>query len=822
MLAKTPSVTAIAIISLALGIGATTSIFSLFHRVLLRPLPVEEPNQLVNLSAPGPTPGSTSCNEGGDCEAVFSYPMFRDLEKAQTVFTGIAAHRAFEANLAYRGQPISGEGMLVSGNYFSLLGLRPAIGRLLEPGDESTVGESPVAVLSHAYWRIYFDSSPAVLNETLIVNGHAVTIVGVAPAGFDGTTFGAIPYVYVPITLHGLMQPGSPPMNGRRNYWAYLFARLKPGVSIDQAAIAINSPYHLIVNEVEAPLQQGMSEQGLTRFKAKKVLLAEGFRGQSAIHRQAKTLLVVLLAVTALVLLIACANIANLLIARGAARTGEMAVRLSIGASRGDLVAQLLTESCLLAVLGGIAGLFVARLTVDLIASLLPSNALVTLTFDLELPILLFAAALTLGTGLACGLFPALHSTRSEVLSALKTQAGQSSGARVTARFRWAMATAQIAMSMMLLASAGLFTRSLYNISRVDLGLRVDNMITFGLSPNRNGYELPKARALFARLEEELAAQPGVTSVTASLVPLLGGSNWGNDVTVQGFAGGPDADRNSQYNAIGSGYFKVMGIPLIAGREFTESDTDGAPRVAIVNEEFARKFNLGRNAVGKHMKQGRGPGDPEIEIVGLVQNAKYSEVKQEIPPVFFLPYRQEGPGMSNFYVRGALETEKLLSMIRPVVAQVDPNVPVENLRTMDQTINDNIAPDRIVAILSGAFAFVATLLASVGLYGVLAFTVAQRTREFGVRMALGAAPGRVRGMVLRQVGLMTAVGGVAGLLAAVGFARLSESLLFEIKGYDPLVLSTSASILVFVALVAGFVPARRASKLDPMRALRYE
>jgi predicted permease len=822
MLAKTPSVTAIAIISLALGIGATTSIFSIFHRVLLRPLPVEQPDQLVNLSAPGPKPGSTSCNEGGGCEDVFSYPMFRNLEEAQTVFIALAAHRAFDANLAYRGQPTSGEGMLVSGNYFSLLGIRPAIGRLLGPGDESTVGESPVAVLSHAYWRTYFDSSPAVLNETLIVNGHALTIVGVAPAGFEGTTFGSIPYVYVPITLRSLMQPGSPPMNARRNYWAYLFARLKPGVSIDQAAIAINGPYHAIVNEVEAPLQQGMSEQVLTRFKAKNVLLAEGYRGQSAIHREARTLLNVLLAVTALVLLIACANVANLLIARGAARTGEMAVRLSIGASRRDLVVQLLTESCLLALLGGIAGLFVARLTVDLIASLLPSNNLVTLTFELELPILLFAAAVTLATGIACGLFPALQGTRSEVLSTLKTQAGQPSGARMAARFRWAIATAQIAMSMMLLASAGLFTRSLYNISRVDLGLRVDNTITFGLSPNRNGYDLPRARALFAKLEEELAGQPGVTSVTASLVPLLGGSNWGNDVTVQGFDGGPDADRNSQYNAIGPGYFKALGIPLIAGREFTESDTDGAPRVAIVNEAFARKFNLGRNAVGKHMKNGRGPGDPEMEIVGLVQNAKYSEVKQEIPPVFFVPYRQEGPGMSNFYVRGAVETEKLLSMIRPVVAEIDPTLPVEHLRTMDQTINDSIAPDRIVAILSGAFAFVATLLASVGLYGVLAYTVAQRTREFGVRMALGATPGRVRGTVLRQVGVMTAVGGVIGLLAAVGFGRLAASLLFEINGYDPFVLATSAVVLVLVALGAGLIPALRASKLDPMRALRYE
>jgi predicted permease len=748
--------------------------------------------------------------------------MFRDLEEVQTVFTGIVAHRSFGANLSYRGQPISGEGLLVSGSYFQVLGLRPALGRLLGPGDDPSVGESPVVVLSHAYWQTNFAGSSAVLNETLIVNGQALTIVGVAPAGFYGTTLGEIPNVYVPITLHDSMQPGSP-MNRRRNYWAYLFARLKPGVSIEQARTAINVPYRTIINEVEVPLQQGMSAQILDRFKAKQVILEEGSRGQSDIQTEARTVLIVLLVVTTLVLLIACANVANLLTARAAARTGEMAVRLSIGASRGALIAQLLTESCVLALMGGVAGLLVARWTVDLVASLLPSNALLTLTFDLEPSVLLFAAAVTFGTAIVFGLFPAVHSTRPDVISALKGQTGQPSGSRTAARFRWTLATLQIAMSMMLLASAGLFTKSLYNISRVDLGLRIDHMITFSLSPNRSGYELPRARTLFARVEQELAAQPGVTSVTASLVPILGGSNWGNDVTVQGFPTGPDVDRNSQYNAIGAGYFKTMGIPLITGREFTEADADGAPKVAIVNEQFASKFNLGRDAVGKRMSQNNGrQTELDIEIVGLVQNAKYSEVKQQIPPQFFMPYRQEGPGLSSFYVRGAMETDKLLSMVRPVVAKIDPNLPVENLRTMDQTINDNITPDRIVAILSAAFALVATLLASVGLYGVLAYTVVQRTRELGVRMALGAAPADVRGMVLRQVGLMTVVGCVAGLAAAVGFGRLAQSLLFDIKGYDPVVLVSSAVVLVLVAIGAGFVPAHRASKLDPMRALRYE
>jgi predicted permease len=821
-LAKTPSVTAIAIISLALGIGATTAIFSLFQQFLLSELPVEEPRMLVNLSAPGPKPGSTSCNDAGPCEAVFSYPMFRDLEKAQTVFTGIAAHRSFGANLSWRGQAMSGEGMLVSGDYFPVLGLRPAIGRLLGPDDDASVEGSPVVVLSHAYWQTHFASNPAVLNEPLIVNGQTLTIVGVAPAGFTGTTLGTMPHVYVPITLRNSMQPGSNGLNRRRDYWAYLFARLKPGVSIEQATRAINVPYRAVINEVEVPLQQGMSTQTLARFKSRQVVLEVGHRGQSGIRPQAKPILIVMFAVTTLVLLIACANVANLLTVRAAARTGEMAVRLSIGASRRALVVQLLTECCVLAVMGGAAGLLVARWTVDLISSLLPTDGLLTLKFKLEFPVLLFATAVTFGTAFLFGLFPAVHGTRPDTLSALKGQSGQPSGSRTAARFRWALATLQIGMSMMLLASAGLFTKSLYNISRVDLGLRIDNMVTFSLSPNRSGYGVPQSRTLFARIEEELAAQPGVTSVTASLIPVLGGDNWGNNVSVQGFASGPDVDTNASYNAVGAGYFKTMGIPLIAGREFMESDAGGKPKVAVVNEQFAKKFNLGRDAVGKRMRQGTGQGELDVEIVGLVQNAKYADVKQQIPPTFFLPYRQEGPGLSSFYVRGGMEPEKLLSIVRPVVAKIDPNLPVENLRTMDETVNNSIAPDRIVAILSGAFAFVATVLACVGLYGVLAYTVVQRTREIGVRMALGAAPGDVRGMVLRQVGLMTVVGCVAGLAAAIGFGRLAQSLLFEIKGYDPVVLVSSAVVLVLVAIGAGFVPAHRASKLDPMRALRYE
>ncbi len=820
---RTPFVTTIAIVSLALGIGANTAIFSLYNQLLLKPLPVHAPEQLVNLSAPGPKPGSQSCNQAGDCDEVFSYAMFRDLERLQTSFTGIAAHRLFGANLSYRGQTMSGEGLSVSGSYFPVLGLQPALGRLLGPGDEPAIGESRVVVLSHAYWQSRFGMNPDVLNEPIVVNGQTLTIVGVAPAGFDGTTLGARPQVFVPITLQGLVQPGFDNFENRLAYWIYLFARLKPGVTIDQAAAAIDTPYRNLLQEVELPLQQGMSDATRERFRTKRVEISPGARGQSNISRETRGPMTLLLAVTALVLLIACANIANLLLARAAARASEIAVRLSIGASRWDLVRQLLGESLLLALFGGLAGLLIAYWTLDLIVAIMPDESAEMIAGAIDLQVLLFALALTVGTGLLFGLFPALHSTRPDLAPVLKGQAGQPAGTRSAARFRTSLATAQIALSMALLASAGLFTKSLLNISRIDLGLKIENLVTFAISPQLNGYTPERSRVLFERLEDELAAMPGVTAVTSSMVPALGGSNWGTSVRVEGFQSGPDIDDNSRYNEIGAGYFRSMGIPLIAGREFTRADTLGAPKVAIVNEAFARKFNLGTNPVGKRMTWSGPNADLDTEIVGFVRDAKYSDVKDDVPPLHFRPWAQdERIGFMNFYVRTTLDEGQLLATLPKVVAGLDPDLPVENVRTMTQQIRENVFLDRFLTMLSAGFAGLATLLAAIGLYGVLAYTVTQRTREIGLRMALGAAPGAVRSMVLRQVAVMTVIGAAIGLAGALWMGSVAGSLLYELDGRDPAVLAVSIGVLALVALAAGLIPAHRASQIDPMRALRYE
>lgn len=821
---KSPFITLVAILSLALGIGANSAIFSLFDQMLLRPLPVPRPNELVNFKSPGPKPGSNSCGQAGGCDEIFSYPMFRDLERAQTSFTGIAAHRNFGGSVGYQGVSLSADGLLVSGSYFPVLGLTPAIGRLFTPEDDKTVGTHFVVVISYDYWRNRFNLDPNILNQTLVINGQAMTVVGVTPRGFRGTTLGDLPDIFVPLTMRGLMQPGFNAFENRRNYWAYLFGRLKPGVSIQQATVAINGPYRSIINEVEAPLQKGMSQETMARFKAKEITTEPGQRGQSSFDDDARVPLIILLSVTGTVLLIACANIANLMLVRGAGRAAEMAVRLSIGASRRQLITQLLTESILLAFFGAIGGMFVAKWTIDLIASILPADNTSLVKFDLSPTMMLFAGSTALLTGIAFGLFPALHSTRPDLAGTLKNQAGQPGGAKAARRFRTTLATVQIAMSMALLVPAGLFAKSLFNVTRVDLGLKTDHMVLFSIAPELNSYNTERTRQLFERIEDDMGALPGVTGIVAAVVPVIAGDNWGNSLAVEGFNAGPDTDTNASFNAVGPGYFRTMGIPLMTGREFTRADAAGAPKVAIVNQAFARKFNLGDNPVGKRFGQGGGPNTKlDIEIVGMVQDAKYSDVKQVVPPQYFVPYRQEERlGYAYFYIRTATPPEQMLSTIPVAMRKIDASLPLGDIKTMEKQVRESVAQDRIISTLSLAFALLATVLAAVGLYGVLAYTVAQRTREFGLRMALGADGAAVRSLVMTQVIKMAIVGGVIGMAVAIGVGRLAKSLLFEMTGYDPIVLTAATFALAIVALGAGLLPALRASKIDPMTALRYE
>jgi predicted permease len=667
-----------------------------------------------------------------------------------------------------------------------------------------------------------FGGKPDAIGQPVKVNGRAYTIVGVAPDGFDGITLGSRPLVYVPMqsrvyvgTYKGL--------ENRRDYWVYVFGRRKPGVSVEATKEALDRVIAPILADVEAPLQQGMSDQTMARFKAKRVVLESGARGQTSMHREARTPLTMLFVMTAVVLLIACANIANLLLARGANRATEMAVRLSLGASRQRLVRQLMVESFVLAILGGLVSLLVARWTLSGIAALLTSDATQVLQLRVEVPVMLFAAGLALATGFLFGLFPALHSTRPDLITSIRAGAGQIAGGGVAGRFRTWLVVAQIALSTTLLVSAGLFLKSLVNVSRVDLGIRIDSVATFSVSPLRVGYDTLRAKVLYTRIEDELRAIPGVTGVTSSMVPLLSGDSWGNDVRVQGFQCLPDTDCNSRYQAAGAGYFTMIGTPILAGRDFRPSDTQGAAQVAVVNVAFAEKFKLGRDAVGKFMGRGGSGGDSlRIQIVGLVPNVAYNNAKQAPQPIFYLPWMQQGiVGQMYFYARTRLPLEQLVAAIPPMLKRIDPTLPVQELRTMPQQLKENVFLDRMISVLSASFAVLATLLAAVGLYGVLAYSVSQRTREIGVRMALGADGARVQRMVLRQVGVMVAVGTVIGALGAFAVGRAAQSLLFGLQGHDAQVFVGAVLLLAAVAFGAGWLPARRASRTQPMMALRY-
>jgi predicted permease len=803
---RTPVVTLVAVLSLALGIGANAAIFSLLYQALLRPLPVPEPGRLVNLTAPGPNPGMVSCNEAGDCQEVWSYPMFKDLERSQTVLAGLAAHRAFESLVSFRGEPVIGQLMMVSGSYFGTLGLRPALGRLIGPDDE-TIGGHPVAVLSYGFWSGRLGADPKVLGSNVVVDGRPLEVVGVAPRGFEGTTLGIRPTVFAPITLGGARAG----LEDRRSSWLYLFGRLKPGVTREQAGAALNALYRPILNEVEAPLQTGLSDEAMARFRSKEIRVEPGLRGQSSVHRQTRTPLLLLFGLTGIVVLIACANIANLLLARGATRAREWAVRLALGAGRRQLVAQLLAESVLLAGMGGAAGVLVAWGALRAIAGMLPSQTMAGLSFELQLPALGFCAGVALATGLGFGMFPALHSTRTDLIRGIRGGAGQITGTRGAARVRASLVTLQIALATALLSGAGLFVRSLINVSRVDLGLHADHVVTFGIVPARVGYTPAQARPLFERVEQALSGMPGVTGVTSTVVPLLAGENWSTPVDVEGYQPGPDTDKNSRYNEVGPGYFSTLGIPLVAGREFTPADGAGTGRVAVVNQAFVQRFHLGRDAVGRFLSIA-GPDSLNIQIVGVAENTKYSEVKQQAPALFYLPWKQESwVGFLIFYVRTSGEPESLIQAIPGVIKRIDPAVPVENLKTLPRQIRENVFFDRAISFLSAAFALLATLLAAIGLYGVLAYTVAQRTREIGVRM-----------MVLRQTARVVAVGLAAGMAAAAGLGRAAGSLLFGLPGYDPAVFTLAAGVLVLVAFGAAYLPALRASRVHPMQALRSD
>lgn len=820
---------AIAIIAmLAIGIGTTTAIFSVFYQVLLEPLSIPEPGQLVELRADTRGLGGRVGMSYMDPRATFSYTMLRDLEAEQDVFSGIAGHHDFIASIGRGNEAISGGGTLVSGGYFQLLNVAPALGRLIGSEDEPGLGESNVVVLSFDYWQSVRGGDPGVLGQTLVVNNQPLTIVGVAPAGFSGVMTNWDSDVFVPLTLRWLMQPeeDSSTAEARWNNWVYLFARLRPGSTLERATEGINLLYSAIIEERDAPeIAPFASDTQLQEFVAHRLTLQPASRGQGAQPLTASNPLTMLFGATALVFLIVCLNISNLLLARGAARAGELAIRVSIGASSSRLIRQLLGESAVLALVGGLLALPVAMVTLRIIAALEAPALGNRFTPSLDAQMLIFAAAVTCGAILLFGLLPALRASGIDPGRVIKGQSGQPSGGLRLARFRSALIGMQIALSTVLLVLAGLFSLSLANASRTDLGADIERAMMFAVQPRGGGYEGTRLDALYDRIVEALESQPGVESVGSSPFPLFGSFGFsGRVVNLFGRQFDGAEGTVESYPWIGPGFFETMAIPLLAGREFEARDGDPGSSAVVVNEAFLRRFDLGTDVVGRQIAVSSPyyPGT-SVEIVGVVRDARLRGVKAAPGAQLFTP-RPQGDGSFSsliFYVRGD-NPDSMLAMVRPLIAAIDPDLPVSQLQTMRQLIGDQLSRDRLTAWLSAVFAGLATVLAAVGLYAVLSYIIGERTRELGLRLALGASPAGIHALVLKYVGWIAATAIVVGLAVAFGVGQLAESLLFGLSGFDVVAFGLGIVLISIVSLGASYLPARRAANVSPMAALREQ
>ena len=823
MLGKNPGFTLIAILTLALGIGANTAIFSLLNQVLLRRLPVRNPGELVVLKSPGPKRGHV-WSDGDDSE-VFSYPLYKGLAKNTAVLDGVFARYQFAASIASHGQTERGSGELVTGNYFDVLGVRPTLGRVLSPADDDVQGAHPVVVLSHSYWMRHFGGDAGVLNKAILVNNTEMTIVGVAQAGFSGIQVGQTPDIFVPLTMKGQMTPIRNGLDDWNDSFLAVLARRKPGVSMEQAQAGINVDYPGLLEQQAAMLKFRKGGKDEKEFLIKKIVLSPGAQGRTTVQRDSGPALMALFAMVALVLLIACTNLANLLLAKAAARQREFAIRSALGASPGRMMQQLLVESFLCALGGGVLGLILGTWIMNILTQAVVSEAGVQgITAHVDGTVLGFAAAATVVSALLFGLIPAWRATRAGVSQMLKDQGSTTSAGPGHVRFRKYLVAGQVAFTLLLLTGGALFARTLWNLRKQNLGLSTENLITFSISPQLSGYDEARTVALVDQLRERLAVLPGVLGVGSSQIPILVGTDMGSNITVEGRQNLDTDNRHVNYDAVSPNYFSTMRVPLLAGREFNAGDTATNTKVAIINEAMAKEFFSNRNPIGVHLAMGSGNDIKfDMEIVGVVKNWKQEHVRTADRPYFFRPYSQFGKlfGMS-FYVRSQQDPLLIANAMRETVRGADANLPVYDLKTVQRVVDEDLFAERVIAGLSAAFGGLAALLAALGIYGVLAYLVVQRTREIGIRLALGAAAGHVRGLVFKEVGWMVIAGALVGLPAAYGLARLSESLLYGVHAGDATVYAASLGVICLVAFVACHIPSRRATRIDPIVALRYE
>ncbi|MBL8113800.1 MAG: ABC transporter permease [Acidobacteria bacterium] len=819
-LAKTPGFTATVILTLALGIGANTAIFTLLDQLLLRPLPVPNPQELVTFDDKGTFIGWTHN------DATFSYPVYRDLAQGSNgVLAGLVGRLPVTVNVTVGSSPERVDGDLLSGNAWQTLGLTPHWGRFYGPEDDVTPLAHPVAVISHGYFVRRFGGNEQALAKPILVNGHPFTILGVAPRGFTGLETGVLPDIYLPLTMKAWATPTWDQLEDRKTRWVSMMGRLAPGVPLEKATAALNVLYKQI-HERDVALWADADAEFRAKFVKKVLLVAPGALGRSELRNRMKTPLLVLMGLVALVLLIACANVANLLLARAATRQRDMAVRLAMGASRRQIVEPLLVESLVLALSGGALGLLVASLLGDAIVRIFPEgSSLANLATRPDLRVALVAFGVSAFTALAFGLFPALQASDSSLIEPLREGAGSVSLSRGAVRARRALVVAQVALSLLLLVGAGLFARSLSSLATMDPGFRTADVASFAIDPSLNGHGRAETAAILGRVREAVSTVPGVVSTSAAGIALLSGNDWRSTTTVVGHEARKGEDRNPSVNAIAPEFFETLGIPLLLGRGFTASDSFEAPKVAVVNEAFVKMYCDGAHPLGRTLHFGR-KEDPDkelIQIVGVARDLKYMGLREPARPFIYLPLLQQKElDQATIYVRTAKDAKALLPAIREAARGVASDLPIFEVRTMRVQVEGSLTAERVVAFLCSGFGVLATLLAAIGLYGVVAFLVARRTREFGIRLALGETRISVLRLVLRDAGGMAGLGILVGLPLSLAAGKLVESQLYGVSSHDVVVLALASATLSIAALGAGTVAALRATRVSPAVALRQE
>jgi predicted permease len=821
-LRRSPLFASVAIFSLALGIGANTAIFTLIDQIVLRRLPVRDPDSLVMLYQEGAHNGS---NLG---IRMHSYPIYQDYQKKAAPLAEVLCRRLVTASISVDNQTERVDAELVSGNFFTMLGVKAAAGRVFSSEEDDRVYQGhPVVVLSYDYWLSRFAGDRGLVGKNILVNNYPMTIVGVSAAGFAGLDPAQSPQIRVPILMKPVMLPEWSwlKIDDRRSRWVQVFARLKPGYTPESAEAPLQGLFHQI-REYEAtlPAASKWSSYSRDRFLKGTLHVEKAATGYSSLRNEFSSALRVLMGMVGVVLLIACANVANLLIARAFARQKEISVRLSLGASRGRLVRQLLVESMVLSLAGGIAGVGLAfGMTRGLLALVPVEGNPLLVGPEPDGRILIFTLGVTVFTGLIFGLVPALRASRPDLWTSLKDSVGSIAGSGSGSLFmRKGLIAGQVALSFLLLFGAGLFVRSLQNLHTKETGFReMSNLVTFQLSPALIGYDAPRVVHFYQDLLENIRAIPGVGSAGLASVALLHGWEWDSSMSVEGHQARDGEDMQAFMNSISPGYFQTMGVPILEGRDFDTHDITENSKVAIVNRSFAQHFFGAKSAIGRHLGWGGGPDTKlGLEIVGVVADSLYEGPREGVRRQVFVP--NWGNGGVAFYVRTATGSESAYRMVRNEVRKLDASMPVYELKTLEAQLDETLLTDRLIALLSAGFAFLATTLAAIGLYGVMAFVVARRTKELGVRLALGAQRSSLIWLVMKDVLLLLVLGLAAGIPSGLSLGRYVASQLYGLQPNDPSIAGSTILLLLVVSAAAGMIPAHRASRIDPILALRFE